>query len=331
MNPRGGCLSKLPPCDLDELLSEALELRATTVSKALAGEPPAHEDSALIGIGQEQLLVTTDIGPIVGIDLRVAGRIAGLHAMSDIFARGGLPRWALATLIVDGAKPEVDMAMVLAGVWQACDNEGVKLVGGHTSLGPEAMVGLTVLGTPRSGIILSKKGALPGDALFLSKPLGSGLALRAFKLGLIGEAELSHAVSVMETSNAQASASAVRAPVHACTDVTGFGLLGHLVEMLDATLGACLELNEIPVLPCVRTLPEGLGRTFFANANLDYVTSSRKLVGRTEFRQLAALLDPQTNGGLLVASAQESADALYRNQFSRIGRVTSAACIELRR
>ena len=329
MSPRSGCLSKLPPCDLDELLNASFELAGGTSSRRLGGSPPRHEDSALVEIGQQQLLVTTDIGPIVGIDLYAAGRIAALHAMSDIFACGGIPHWALATLFVDAAKPAVDMATVLAGVLQACHHEGVELVGGHTSLGSEAMAGLTVLGIPRPGVILRKNGALPGDVLFLSKPLGSGLVLRAFKLGLIGEGELADAISIMETSNARASACAVDARVHASTDVTGFGLLGHLVEMLNGNLGASLQLGAIPVLDYVRSLPEEVGRTCFAQGNLEYVISSQKLDGSTEFKRLVPLLDPQTNGGLLVAAAQEAAELLCGSQFSRIGQVTMSGHIEL--
>lgn len=328
MSFRSGCLAKLPPCDLDELLAQATELVGGNVQSR--GTTVSHQDSACINVGSMQLLCTTDIGPLVGIDLWIAGRIAAFHAMSDIYASGGIPRWALVTFIVDPGKPDIDMAIVLAGILEACKEDGAEVVGGHTSIGAEAMAGLTVLGLPRSSVILGKKGALPGDVLLLSKPLGTGLVVRAFKLGLVDESALNVAVSTMTSSNASASAQAVDVGAHACTDVTGFGLLGHLAEMLSGGLGASLELRGIPLLDIVHTLPEDLGRSFFAEGNLKYVKGSHTIDGLPDLKRLAPLIDPQTNGGLLVAVSPDAAKALCAKGFYPIGSVTNSDRIELR-
>ena len=327
MSPRSGCQSKLPPCDLQELLEGAAGILLARNSGSTLTMTP--EDCAVLETGQGQILATTDIAPLVGVDLWYAGCIAALHAMSDIYACGGVPRWAIATLIVDPDQPRAYMETVLAGLVQACHDEGAALVGGHTSLGRESMVGLTVLGTPRSTIILRKGGAAPGDQLFISKPLGVGMIVKAYKLGLVGDRQLSSAIEIMTKSNGPASACAVDARVHASTDVTGFGLLGHLAELLGPKLGASLVLNAIPIIPAAASLPPEFGFTDWAKGNLDYARHSHQLVGvmETEPHRLAPLLDPQTNGGLLVAADLTAARSL--DGFSRIGEVTTFPTISV--
>ena len=327
MSHRSGCLCKLPACSLEDLLQNSFAL-------AFGGGGPPHpmhrpEDCAIVEFGEKCLLMTTDLGPLVGVDLRAAGRIAALHAMSDIHACGGVPKWSLVTLIAKHGSPEDYMECVMAGVLQASSEEGVAVLGGHTIVGEEAMVGLTVLGVPRSGLVLRKSSAETGDRILLSKSLGVGIIVRAYKLGLASDAELEEAVALMTTSNGLASEQAVKAGVHSATDVTGFGLLGHLIEMLQPGQGAVLEVDRIPLLKPARRLAEQMYHTCWTEGNLDYVESYRKMTGIRDLPRILPLLDPQTNGGLLVAAGDTATEALRKHGFHPIGRITESDSVEL--
>lgn len=327
MNPQGGCLAKLPALQLHELLTGAWQTAFGT--DALRHPMDEPEDCAVLSLGDQQLLVTTDVGPLVGRDLRRAGRIAALHAMADVFACGGMPRWALPILVVNRGQPLDYMEAVLAGMLEACAAEQVQVVGGHTVTGREAMAGLTVLGMPRVSKVLRKCGAQLGDQLLLSKPLGVGLVARAYQLGVVGDAEMESALHVMETSNGPAAELALQARVHAATDVTGFGLLGHLGEMLSSGLGAVLDMDAVPVLAAAQPLLDDRYRTVWTDGNLEYVHSRWPLVGLTEPARLLALLDPQTNGGLLVAADLDMANRLAGPNFHVVGHITSSPVIEV--
>jgi selenide,water dikinase len=327
MNPRGGCQCKFPGLDLAELIDGAVEWAAKDGAHVIAPGPP--EDCAIIDSPVTRLLASTELTPLVGVDLYESGRIAALHAMSDIYASGGTPRWALATLVAKADDPAAHTRAVLAGILNACASEGAQVVGGQTIIGPEAMAGLTVIGVPQSSRILRKRGSRPGDRLLLSKPLGVGLVLRGYKLGLLDEQALRDAVSIMTTSNASASAAALKADVHASTDVTGFGLLGHLAEMLAPELGATLELSKVPVLAAAATLPAAVAQTFWIESNYEYATNHNEIRGISERQRLAILLDPQTNGGLLVGASEAAAARLASSGFTVIGRITDAATFDI--
>jgi selenide,water dikinase len=325
MNGRGGCQCKLPGLDLEELL-EAVGANASQSGTAI----DYPEDCAVVELGEFRLLLSTDFVPLVGLDLFAAGGIAALHSMSDIFASGGIPKWALVNLIVDGSRPIEYAKAVLAGVIDQCAKEGAQLVGGQTVVGQEAMVGLSVVGVPLGNRILRKGGSLPGDSLLLSKPLGVGLVLRGFKLGLLDEAALDSAITTMTISNAHASAVALESGVNACTDVTGYGLLGHLSQMLAPTLGAMIDLPQIPILPQAKGLPAAALRTVWTEGNYEYATTRMRIATTLPFDLLAVLVDPQTNGGLLVSARPDSVDQLRCAGFISIGTVTDSGVVDIR-
>lgn len=325
MSERCGCQGKLPGTELRELLAAAFGAPHGT-DKHL----PDPEDCAVLKHPGGDLLVTNDLGPLVGRDLFRAGKIAALNSISDVYAMGGTPLWALATLIIDRASPSGTGASVLAGMAAACREEAVEVVGGQTLIGPESMAGLSVIGRINAGKVLAKSGARPGDRLMISKPLGTGLVLRGYRLGLLGEPDLEVALRVMEQSNRYASLAAVQASASAATDVTGFGLLGHLAEMLvPDQLGATVYLNRVPVLASIHRLPPSVAHTTWITGNLEYVRTSCRLVGVSEFEKIVALLDPQTSGGLLVAIHPQSADQLERNGFIDIGVITQNPRLEV--
>ncbi len=320
MNARGGCQCKLGGLDLERLLETALPRPEKHLTGALK---PRFEDSAVFEHGLTRLLATTDLAPLVGVDLVAAGRIAALHAMSDIFASGGVPKWALVTLVLSASDPLEHAEDVLSGIGIECAQHGVAILGGQTIIGSETLAGLTVLGVPSNGRILRKGGASDGNVLLMSKPIGTGLVLRGYKLGLLDDTALTSAIEVMSQSNAAASAAALRADVLCCTDISGFGLLGHLSEMLAPQLGATIHLAAVPQLPSVVNVPALAAETAWIDNNRVYANANRRLVSTVEQYRLAALFDPQTNGGLLVAARPESVQALVSAGFSPIGHVTS--------
>ena len=286
MHPRSGCLSKLPAPQLEELLEDAYRL-------AFGAEAPPHpmedpKDCASVDLGGSTLLLTTEIIPLVGVDPIIAGRIAVLHAMSDVYACGGIPKWCLANLILKHDYAAEFNKALLAGILQAVRDEGAQLLGGHTIIGEEAMAGIVVAGVRSSPVALSKKGGVAGDHLLLSKPLGVGIVTRNYRLGLCSEADWDEAIRFMTTSNREASEKMVLFGARAATDVTGFGLLGHLAQMLDEGQGAELFVKSIPLLDGVkRPLPDA--ESMACNlGNLDYVRSIRSL--KTEFQRRSWLL-----------------------------------------
>lgn len=312
---RGGCAAKLPGASLRRLLAQ------------LGDEAAVWQDAALLEQGSGPLLTTVDFAPLACADPNTAGRIAALNAFSDIYASGGVPLIALAMIIVDTARPLSVAEEVLAGMAAASAEEGARVAGGQTVTGSECMAGLCVIGRPREGIVFRKRGALAGDHLLLSKPLGTGLATWAHAIGAAGDDTLAAAIAVMLTSNREASRAAVDARAHAVTDVTGFGLLGHLGEMLHQSLGAVIDYERVPILGGIRDLPEAARSTSAVGANLRYVRETIALRTTRSDAELAPLLDGQTNGGLLVAASPGSAARLERQGFMSIGSVTDSAAI----
>jgi selenide,water dikinase len=324
MSERCGCQAKLSGGELQGLLREAF----CSMSEP-GSAPPDLDDCAVLEPSAESLVATTDFGPLVGSDLYRAGRIAAAHAMSDVYAMGGRPRDALAMLIVDRRHPQRATTDVLAGIVATCRDDGVKVVGGHTVVGPEAMAGLTIIGTV-PGPLLRKRGARPGDQLMVSKPIGVGMIVRAYRGGVLDDDALEPALAVMETSNREASRAAIGAGVRAATDVTGFGLLGHLAEMLAfERLGATVRLGATPVLDGAQRLPAVYARSSWMDDNLDYCRRLINVVGTRDRMKLAPLLDPQTSGGLLVSAHPDRVDELRAADFQWIGAVTEQGALEI--
>jgi selenide,water dikinase len=297
------------------------------------GASPAERpaDSAVLDAGPVRLLMTEDFGPVVCNDLEQAGQVAALHALSDVYACLGTPRWARVLFVAKTGATVEQMAALLKGVYKACAANGVEVAGGHSIVSAEWMAGLAVVGTVGPHGPLGKRGARDGDRLLLSKPLGCGAILRAYKLGQATEADLDEALAVMTTSNRDAAGHAAEAHVHACTDVTGFGLLGSLAEMLDGDLGASLTLEQVPVLPAARRLSDKFAQSRWIDGNWDYARDRRRIIGVRGPAELLPLLDPQTNGGLLVAADEQAAALLVaRGEYTVIGEVNTTVRIEVK-
>jgi selenide,water dikinase len=278
--------------------------------------------------------MTTDHLRAFSHDARLVARVAALHALGDVRAMGALPEVALAQVILPRLGPELQarmLAEIMAAAAEVFAAAGADVVGGHSSEGAELTVGFTVTGTAARAI--GKAGARPGDVLILTKPIGSGVILAAEMAAvtvpglLLGEV---WAGCIAEMLREQGTAAAILAPVaHAMTDVTGFGLAGHLLEMLDASdVAAEVSLGAVPMMPGALALSgAGLGSSL-QPANLAAIRA--RLRGASDAR-VALLADPQTAGGLLAAVPGELAAGLVADlraaghAASAIGRITAGA------
>lgn len=278
----------------------------------------------------EALVQTVDFFTPIVDDPFAYGRIAGANALSDIYAMGGRPITALAVAAfpVRDFDPAI-VREIFAGGLSALQEAGVALLGGHTVQDAEVKFGYAVTGLVARDAIWSNAGARVGDVLLLSKPLGTGILATAGKFQRVDDEVLAGAVASMRQLN-RAAAEALRAAggVHGCTDITGFGLVGHGVEMAEASgVTLVIDAARVPVLPGAEALALG-------NRTGGAVNNRAHFGGRVHFTdvgdELAAVcVDPQTSGGLLAAVAPDHVDAACREAAARgvtlhvVGRVRS--------
>ena len=259
------------------------------------------------------LVVTTDFFPPVVDDAYDFGRIAAANALSDIYAMGATPLVALNLVAFPSKELPLDLlGEILRGGADVVGAAGALIIGGHSIEDPVPKYGLAVVGTVSPDAVLANAGAQPGDALILTKPLGSGVVTTALKRELATETEIQEITDLMATLNRAAGEVFARfhTGVHALTDVTGFGLLGHLLEVLDASdVGADLRVDAVPILDAARRhaaadcIPGG------TRTNLDSVRDRVDFGEATETLQLL-LADAQTSGGLLAAVDPEAVEEI---------------------
>ncbi len=273
------------------------------------------DDAAVYELTPELALVATVdyITPVVD-DPYLWGGIAAANALSDVYAMGATPLFVLNVVNFprDTLPLEVLERVIQGGAAKVAE-AGVAILGGHSVDDPEPKFGLVALGTVAPSRILRNVGAQPGDALILTKPLGMGILTTAIKRGLASDETIARAVDVMSTLNKAAGQAVVRAAphVHATTDVTGFGLLGHLSEMLgDGTVGASVQLEGVPVLEEAWSFVEREVVPGGTRRNLAGVASFMHWSERITPDQQLVLADAQTSGGLLIAVDPLAADAL---------------------
>jgi selenide,water dikinase len=307
----GGCGCKLSPAVLRELLAE---LPAAQSFPNLLVGIETGDDAAVYRLNDEQAVVaTTDFFMPIVDDPFDFGRIAAANALSDIYAMGGRPILALAILGIPLGKIAAEtVRAILAGGAAICTAAGIPVAGGHSIDAPEPIYGLAVIGLVRPDQVLRNSGAKPGDALILSKPLGIGVISAALKSGKL-DAQLERTVyaTLVDTAtqlNAVGHELAAVAEVRAMTDVTGFGLLGHGLEMCRGSgLRARIRFDAVPLLNGVADLARIPYRTGAAGRNwASYGEEVALAPGAADWKR-DLLCDPQTSGGLLVAVAPEGA------------------------
>ncbi len=309
-------LRQLPTVEDPNLLSAAIPC-------ADAGVYRLSEDCALV---QSVDFFT----PIVD-DPRTFGRIAAANALSDIYAMGGRPLTALNLVGFPSCLDRDVLVQILLGGAEKLAEAGAVLVGGHTVEDDEPKYGLAVTGLVDPARMVSTVGAQPGDRLVLTKPLGTGILATALKGEVITEEQMMEAILGMQMLNRQASEAMLEVGVHACTDITGFGLLGHALEMAEASrVGIIIDAGALHIYPLVLDMAAiGLVPAGSYHNREHYLP---RVVNREQLQPelVDILADPQTSGGLLIAIPPERHDALHAALNIRgvtgwtIGRVTDA-------
>ena len=304
----GGCGCKIAPGVLSEILHG---VRGIVPPQLLVGIETA-DDAAVYQLNDEQaIVVTTDFFTPVVDDPYDFGRIAATNAISDVYAMGGTPIMALALLGMPIDKIPLEIIRRIAeGGQSVCTAIGIPIAGGHTIDSAEPIYGLVALGLIHPAKVKKNSGAQAGDILILGKPLGVGVYSAALKKGALDNARYAQMIASTTQLNTPGRKFSDMPDVHAMTDVTGFGLLGHLNEIaLGSGLAATIDLNSVPWLPGVEEL-----------AAQGYITgaSNRNWAGYGEHVTLnnvsdttkALLTDPQTSGGLLITCAPRAVDEI---------------------
>jgi len=297
----GGCGCKIAPAVLSEMLAK---LPKQFADPGLLVGLESGDDAAVYQINDAQAVVaTTDFFMPIVDDPFDFGRIAATNALSDVYAIGGRPILALAVVGMPVDKlPMEAIQQIMAGGAAVCEAAGVALAGGHSIDTPEPIYGLVAIGLADPATIKRNDRARAGDALILGKGLGVGILGAALKKGELSPDGYQEMLSATTRLNSVGVDLATLPGVHALTDVTGFGLLGHLLEVCrGAQLGATVDFGEIPILPTARGLAESGFNTGAAGRNWASYGHEVKLPGDLGDWQQNLLCDPQTSGGLLVA------------------------------
>ena len=311
----GGCAAKYAAGRLEELLAGFVPPEAENL---LVGLSPA-DDAAVYKLDDERAIVfTVDFFPPVVDDPRDFGAIAAANALNDVFAMGGAPLLALSVAAFPEELPTSVLGEILAGADDAVREAGALLAGGHTIRDHEPKYGLAVVGTAHPDAVWSKSNATPGDALFLTKPLGTGLVLHGAKRGLAGADELAEAVRWMRMLNRAAADTLRPFQPSAVTDVTGFGLLGHAHETASRSgVRIVIDAGVLPALPGALEVARAGEVTGGDGRNREFAGAHVETDGLAD-EVLALAWDPQTSGGLLI-SIPKDRGAVLQAAFDAAG------------
>jgi selenide,water dikinase len=327
----GGCAAKYSAARLETLLAG---LAGTDAEDLLVGLDPA-DDAAVYRLDHERALVfTVDFFPPVVDDPYDFGAIAATNALNDVFAMGGRPLLALSVTAFPEELPTEVLGRVLAGAGDAVRAAGAILAGGHTIRDREPKYGLAVVGLVHPDDVWTKSGARPGDAVLLTKPLGTGLVLQAAREGRAPAGTLATATAAMKQSNREAAEALRPYGPSAVTDVTGFGLLGHAHETAERSgVAIVLDAVSLPALPGALELAAAGVRTGGDRRNRDF--AELRVTTSASAADQALAYDPQTAGGLLITLPAERAVTL-QGAFAaagldlwRIGRVEAGSGVRL--
>jgi selenide,water dikinase len=295
-----GCGCKLPASELHQLLADLPGL----VDERVLVDFRSADDAAVVKIAPNLALVqTVDFFTPIVDDARDFGAIAAANALSDVYAMGGNPLSALSIVAFPiehlGAGT---LRLIVSGAVEVLSSAGVSLVGGHSIDDPEPKFGLAVTGLIDPGRVLSNRGALPGDVLVLTKPLGTGVIATQAKHGAVALEDLAEAVGMMRQLNDVASRQALDAGARAGTDVTGFGLLGHAYGIArESQVAITLDASLVPALPAARELlARGLGISGGTSRNADWAAGYTTFDAEVPDCERWLLSDATTSGGLLV-------------------------------
>ena len=336
----GGCGCKIAPGVLSEILKNSSNLPGLNLPPQLLVGIETADDAAVYQLNDEQALIaTTDFFMPIVDDPYDFGRIAATNAISDVYAMGGTPIMALGLVGMPvNVLPLETIGAILRGGQDVCRDAGIPIAGGHTIDSVEPIYGLVVMGLIHPSKVKKNSGAKAGDVLILGKPLGVGILSAALKKEVLSAEGYACMVATTTQLNKPGIELSSMDAVHAMTDVTGFGLLGHGLELArGAGLQMQLELGQIPLLPGVLALAEQGNITGASGRNWASYGAEVTLPADISPAQQALLSDPQTSGGLLVACAPEAAEAVLacfaRHGFGaarQIGRMAQGSGIAVR-
>ena len=326
----GGCAAKLGADALAEALAglgltpdptaptgntaattAGLTASGLTASGLIAGLDPPDDAAVHLITPDVAVIGTLDFFPPIVDDARTYGEIAAANALSDVFAMGGRVLFALSVAAIPEDLPMAAFRAILDGAASKVREAGGILAGGHTIRDPEPKYGLAVIGVAHPDHLLRKGGARSGDVLILTKPLGSGLLVSGRRQHRTSDADLGAAVDSMRALNAAASGILVRHGVRGATDVTGFGLLGHGLEMARASgTRFVFEAGSLPALAGALDLARAGVETTGAGHNRRYVAASLTIGPGVAAERVVLAHDPQTSGGLLATVGVQAADSI---------------------
>jgi selenide,water dikinase len=336
----GGCGCKIAPAVLRDILAD------TPFASHLAEAYPdllvgiEHgDDAAVYRLNDEQAIVaTTDFFMPIVDDPFEFGRIAATNALSDVYAMGGRPLFALAIVGMPiGKLPNEVIRQILAGGESVCRQAGIPIAGGHSIDAPEPIYGLVGIGVVDPRRVKQNSGGQAGDVLILGKPLGVGIYSAALKKGALSPEQYAAMIAATTQLNSAGADLAALDGVNAMTDITGFGLLGHLLEITRASnLAARVELSRLPLLPGVGELAQDGHVTGASQRNWASYGAEVMIADDIAEPQRAVLTDPQTSGGLLVSCRPELREsvleAFRRHGFERateIGELLSGTNVSI--
>lgn len=305
----GGCMAKLGPGALLRVLD--LIPKGPRDEKLLIGYE-SKDDGAVYQVSEDVAIVQTlDFFPPMVEDPYLFGKIAAANALSDVYAMGGEVKTALNIVCFPEDMDLNLLGEILQGGAETVIEGGGSLVGGHSIVDESVKYGLSVTGLVHPKQIFPNNQGKPGDLLILTKKLGTGIICTASRIGEASETARKEAVTSMTTLNRKASQICRQYPIHACTDVTGFGFLGHLHEMLDGRYSCQVYAKEVPVIEGVLGYADEFFLTAAGQRNRNHMEPFVRFESVT-FAMEETLLDPQTSGGLLIAVSPKAAPELLK-------------------
>ncbi len=306
-----GCACKIRP----QFLEKILQLIPVNTDRAVLVDQNTSDDAAVYRLSVDRALVqTVDLIPPVVDDPYLYGAITAANAVSDIYAMGASPLFALSIVAFPESRlPASVLERIIQGANDKLDEAGIRIIGGHSIEDHEPKFGLVITGEINPSKVIRNSTLVPGDVLILTKPIGTGIITTALKRGLTNKEEADNAGRVMSQLNRVPSEIMRQFPVHACTDVTGFGLLGHLKEMVVASgVRAVIHADRVPVMEAAfkyaaaGIIPGG------TRNNLDYISDITRWGDEVAGIMKTILADAQTSGGLLIALSETEADNLLK-------------------
>lgn len=304
-----GCGAKVGAGTLVHMLEG---FKSHTDERLIVGYDKSDDASVYVISEDTALIQTTDFFPPIVDDPYLYGQIAAANAISDVYAMGGTPKLALNIMCLSETMDKATVSEVLRGGYDKAYEAGVIITGGHTINGAEPIYGLAVSGFVHPDKVLKNSSAKPGDVLILTKPLGIGILTTSAKADMVDDEVCQRIYKQMATLNKTARDIMVKYPVHSCTDVTGFSLLGHSFEMAQGS-GCTIHIkaDQVPYHPEAYELAEMGFIPAGAYRNREYVADGIEVKEGITRAMQDIMYDPQTSGGLLIAVDKEAADDLF--------------------